>query len=219
MKKIICLIIILANILFITASADTIYLTETAKNDLYNFKIMTGDENGDLRLNDNITRAEFCKMICVAGSLGISHPTQTDEIIFNDVDFDHWAYKYISSAKASAVINGDENGNFNPENNITNEEIVKMLVCVLGYGEMAEMRGGYPAGYTAVASQIGITNGLKLKMNTPAFRNDVAIMIINSLDIPVMQITSFGENTEFSIMNGENNMPSITLRKRLANKF
>ena len=174
---------------------------------------MTGDENGDLRLDDNITRAEATKMICVAGNINLL--SNNDEKLFSDVATDHWAYQYIYSVKKSGIINGDENGNFNPNNNITNEEIVKMIVCLLGYGSMAEMKGGYPAGYTAVASRLEITNSLNLNTKTPAIRKDVAIMICNSLDIPIMVEKSEDDdenNVSYIILDGKDGMPFSTLR-------
>jgi len=214
MKKILSIILICLQLLTITAFADGIQLTDAQKEDLYNLGIMTGDENGDLRLNDNITRAEAAKMICVAGNINL--PSNTGEKIFDDVAADHWAYQYIYAAKENKIINGDGNGNFNPENNVTNEEIVKMIVCLLGYGEMAEQQSGYPAGYTATASRIGITSNLNLKTKTPATRNDVAIMISNALDTPIMVEKSEGEeendNTVYIILDGKNGIPFSSIR-------
>lgn len=214
MKKILSIILICLQLLTITAFADGIQLTDAQKEDLYNLGIMTGDENGDLRLNDNITRAEAAKMICVAGNINL--PSNTGEKIFDDVAADHWAYQYIYAVKENKIINGDGNGNFNPENNITNEEIVKMIVCLLGYGEMAEQQSGYPAGYTATASRIGITSNLNLKTKTPATRNDVAIMISNALDTPIMVGKSEGEeendNTVYIILDGKNGIPFSSIR-------
>ncbi len=212
MKKILSIVLVGLQLLTVTAFANAKELTDAQKEDLYSLGIMTGDENGDLRLEDNITRCEAVKMICVAGNI---KPTlDFNENIFNDVNGSHWAYKYITTAKENKIINGDENGNFNPESNITNEEIVKMIVCLLGYSEMAEMKGGYPAGYTAVASQLGITKGLKLTTNTPAIRRDVAIMISNALDTPIMAQKSEGESedTIYIILDGKNDVPFVSIR-------
>lgn len=214
MKKILSVILVVIQLLTVTAFADTVQLTDGQKEDLYNLGVMLGDENGDLRLNDNITRAEAAKMMCVAGN--ISLPSDIKENIFNDIAPEHWAYKYIYAAKEHNIVNGDGNGKFNPENNISNEEIVKMIVCLLGYGEMAEQQSGYPAGYTATASRIGVTNNLNLKTKTPATRNDVAIMISNALDTPIMVEKSEGEdendNTAYVILDGKNGIPFSSIR-------
>ena len=212
MKKILSVILVVIQLLTVTAFADTVQLTDGQKEDLYNLGVMLGDENGDLRLNDNITRAEAAKMMCVAGN--ISLPSDIKENIFNDIAPEHWAYKYIYAAKEHNIVNGDGNGNFRPESNITNEEIVKMIVCLLGYSEMAEMNGGYPAGYTATATRIGITSNLNLKTKTPATRNDVAIMISNALDTPIMVEKSEGEDedTVYIILDGKNGIPFASIR-------
>ena len=214
MKKVLSVILIIMQLFSITAFADTVQLTDIQKEDLYNLGIMTGDENGDLRLNDNITRAEAAKMICVAGNINLL--SDIEENLFKDVAANHWAYKYICAVKENGIVIGDDNGNFNPESNITNEEIVKMIVCLLGYGEMAEMQGGYPAGYTATATRIGITNNLNLKTKTLATRNDVAIMISNALDTPILVQKSEGEdendNVAYIILDGKNGIPFSSIR-------
>lgn len=212
MKKIFSVVLMVMQLLIVTVFADGIQLKDTQKDDLYNLGIMTGDENGDLRLNDKITRAEVAKMICVAGNIYLT--TNNGENIFNDVAADHWAYKYIYTAKENKIINGDGNGNFNPENNIINEEIVKMIVCLLGYREMAEQQSGYPAGYTATAAKIGITSNLNLKTKTPATRNDVAIMICNALDVPIMAEKREDEddNTVYVVLDGKDGIPFSSIR-------
>ncbi len=212
MKKIFSVVLMVMQLLIVTVFADVIQLKDTQKDDLYNLGIMTGDENGDLRLNDKITRAEAAKMICIAGNIYLS--TNNGENIFNDVAADHWAYKYIYAAKENKIINGDGNGNFNPENNIINEEIVKMIVCLLGYREMAEQQSGYPAGYTATAAKIGITSNLNLKTKTPATRNDVAIMICNALDVPIMAEKREDEddNTVYVVLDGKDGIPFSSIR-------
>lgn len=47
--------------------------------------------------------------------------------IFEDVDETHWAYDYINQLRWDNIVSGDENGNFNPDNNITRAEAVKIL--------------------------------------------------------------------------------------------
>lgn len=210
MKKIVCLVLaimMLSSVVFATQ------LNDEQKTDLYNFGIMTGDENGDLRLNDTITRAEAVKIICTAGNIPVVDINASD--IFPDVSVDHWAYKYIFAAKANGIIQGDENGNFNPQNQISNEEIIKMIVCLIGYKEKAEQNGGYPTGYIMTAATCGVTKGLQLVNNVSAIRGDVGIMIHNALDVPIMEERTDDEhNTEWVIMNGEEE-PLKTLRTKL----
>ncbi len=184
-------------------------INNVQKNDLYHFGIMTGDENGNLRLNDNVTRAEAAKMICVAGSISLE--IEEGEERFSDVDEKHWAYKYIYAAKRAGIVKGDENKNFNPENSITNEEIVKMIICLIGYDVAAEMQGGYPAGYTEWATGLGITANMQFNVNSPAIRNDVGVMLWNALDVPIMKMAE-DEDAVYIIADGSGGTEYETLR-------
>lgn len=214
MKKIICLVLIAASLLSVSICANAAVMTEEQQNELVNMGIMTGDPNGDLRLKDTITRAEAIKMICAAGNISTS---VIETNVFPDVPENHWAYSYIAAAKASGLVAGDENGHFNPESNVTNEEVIKMLVCLLGYGAKATVTGGYPAGYTAVATKIGLTKDMRFPVNAPAIRNDVGMVIHNALDIPLMiekTDAADGSIHEYVIMDGSNGTQRLTLRNR-----
>lgn len=212
MKKIISFILVIACFLSASVMANAAAMTDVQKNELSALGIMMGDPDGNLRLNDTITRAEAIKMICVAGNIG----TELIEInAFPDVSENHWAYRYIAAAKANGIINGDEKGNFNPESNVTNEEIIKMAVCLVGYGAKAYHNGGYPAGYTAVAAEIGLTKDMQFAINTSAIRNDVGAIIYNTLRVPLM-IEKDGEKDgkEYIIMDGSNGQEAITLKTK-----
>lgn len=210
MKKIIAVFVMLC-ILSASTCVGAVSLNGAQKGELYSLGIMTGDENGNLRLDDTITRAETVKMLCVAAGL---NPVGDGEQPFSDVDDEHWARGYICRAKEEGIINGDENGLFNPEDSVTNEEIVKMLVCLIGHGAAAEMRGGFPAGYTALATRLGITAGLELAVNSKAIRNDVGLMVLQTLDVPIM-IKDDDEGEEMYILaDGNNGAPFITLRSK-----
>ena len=209
MKKILslCLIFIM---LFGTAYAQDTADIQSHTQDLKKLGIMVGDEDGNLRLDDNITRAEAAKMICVAA--GLSTQAADGGNVFPDVPDSHWGYKYIYALNEKEIVCGDENGNFNPENNITNEEIIKMVVGILGYSPMAEVRGGYPAGFKMIASQYGITEGFSFETDTPAIRADVALIIYRALDIPIMEEFKKPDAVEYKILNGENGTIRKTLR-------
>ena len=191
-----------------TCFVSAMSLTDKQKEELYSYNIMTGDENGNLRPSDHITRAEAARMVCAAGNL----KKADNSVGFADVPNGHWAHDYICAVKDAGIAVGDENGNFNPESDITNEEIIKMLVCLLGYNTMAEYMSGYPAGYNAVASHLGITSSLELVPGTPAIRSDVGIMICNSLDVPLAEKKN---DIEIVIADGENGLPLKNLRQNL----
>ncbi len=182
MKKLFISVLIIASLLTTAASAAP--MTDLQKSELKSFGIMIGDGNGNLRLNDNITRAEAARIICAAGNLSLKDGDITP---FPDVPTAYWGYESIMIAKSHGIVVGDENGNFNPNAPVTNEEFVKMAVCLLNYGDLADQRGGFPAGYTWAGQQTGITDGLQFDINVPATRNDVGVMIHNALDVFLLE--------------------------------
>ena len=156
-------------------------LSENQISDLNDSGIMVGDPDGNMRLEDTITRAETVKVLCTATEIETEN-TETDEQ-FSDVDTEHWAYKYINKAQDINIINGYGDSTFKPENSVTYNEFIKMLVCVTGYADKAEEKGGYPYGYIAVAEENSITEGIVFKGDDEVTRNDVGIMILNVLNI------------------------------------
>ncbi len=212
MKKFVSLFLAM----FLLASSMTVFAAvpdEEQLEALKKYGIMTGDPDGNLRLEETITRAEVTKMIITMLNFVNMSTPDVEKSEFPDVWETHWAKLYINKAKKMGIINGDENGNFNPENNVTNEEVAKMLVNVLGYKEMAESNGGYPAGYLVVASQTGLLQNLSLVIGKDAKRGDVAVMFAQALDIPLMAHIDWGTagEDEYIIFNGENGMRKATI--------
>lgn len=199
MKKIISLVLILV-VLISTVSVFAEQFDEIGIGTLKKYRIMVGDPDGNLRLEDTITRAEAVKMIIAAQNYvqdASENALFVEKSEFPDVWETHWAKPYINMAKTLGIVGGDENGNFNPESEVTNEEIVKMLVATLGYSPMADTTGGFPGGYINTASRIGLTKGLVFELGKSATRKDVAALFINALDIPLMGATRW--NTDGSV--------------------
>ena len=216
MKKLLCSILALS----ILASGAVVCAAEPSEeemSDLYNYEIMVGYEDGELRLDKNATRAEAVKMMCHAGmgSFGIDADDEENGKYFSDIPQNHWAVKYINSAVGIGILDSTEDGTFNPDGDITYNEFVKMLVRLLGYEPMAELKGGYPAGYMATATQIGLTKYLNFKPDDNATRGDAAIMTAYALDVPLMMQTAFGAQIEYNIMDGSNGTKLFTLRTLL----
>ncbi len=160
---------------------ESVKLSENQISKLGDSGIMVGDPDGNLRLEDTITRAETVKVLCTATEIETKNAEIKEE--FSDVGTEHWAYEYINKAQDINIINGYGDSTFKPENSVTYNEFIKMLVCVTGYADKAEEKGGYPNGYIAVAEEIGITEGVIFKGDDEVTRNDVGIMILNVLDV------------------------------------
>lgn len=106
---------------------------------------------------------------------------------FGDVSRDYWAANYIASLKKDGVVSGDENGNFNPESEITREEFIKMLVIAAGlhdanavcdFADLADCP--WAQSYVASALNGGIINGVggnTFGAGEKLTRQDMAVMI------------------------------------------
>ena len=138
MKKIISLLITMA-ILLSAICVSALPLSEEQITYLAENSIMAGDPDGNLRLDDAVTRAEASKVLSVAFDIN----SAADES-FTDVDMSHWANGYIAAMKTAGIINGYPDGTFRPENNISYAEFIKMTVEAIGNGEEAKAQGGYP---------------------------------------------------------------------------
>ncbi len=96
---------------------------EEAIHFLYNRGVVSGDPDGSFRPNNNITRAEVVKLIVTAMNL----PLSSGEIPFDDVNADSWYAPYIAAVYKQGIAEGNGYRKFNPEANITRQDLVTML--------------------------------------------------------------------------------------------
>jgi len=168
----------------------------TAISNLSAYGILDGFEDGTFHPDDNVTRAQFAKIICFALNAGAS-TTGPVETGFSDVDPEHWAAGNIKMAASRGIINGMGDGTFSPEANIKFEQAVKMIVCALGYGNHALKSGGYPQGYINVAVDLKLLKGLAAednKQGKDASRGTIAKLVDTML--VTEQLTMSGEQGE-----------------------
>ncbi|MBE0446762.1 MAG: S-layer homology domain-containing protein [Actinobacteria bacterium] len=86
--------------------------------------IISGYPDKTFRPLANITRAEFAKVIILA----IGENPSTAPSSFTDVLNSHWAKAYIQRARELNIIGGYPDSSFRPNNNVTRQEIAKMVV-------------------------------------------------------------------------------------------
>lgn len=95
---------------------------------------VSGDENGNVNPDNYIKRSEFVKVINKI--MGYTNKSNEN---FNDIDENSWYSEEFLIAKANGVINGDESGNANPENNILREEAFKIISETLKLTEESDI--------------------------------------------------------------------------------
>ncbi len=190
----------------------TDYATNAAMEQLQNYGVIAGDPDGNMRPYSFITRAEFSKVLCKMLNI---EPFDTSVALFGDVAEDDWFCDYVTTAFRSGIVEGCDNGNFEPEREVTYGEALKMIISAMGYASKAEQLGGYPYGYAMVAGQLGITNDLDHALSMQVKRHVVFEMLNNALDVPFMLV---GDDEEFVIANGKDGVQYMTFRSKITGK-
>lgn len=143
---------------------DSVLWASDAIEYLYEKGIINGKASGVFAPNDEVTRAEFIKMVVEALGLDKSDV----DMPFGDVAADSWYASYVKAAYKAGVVNGDDNGFFNPEATITREDMVTILYRAMGENsEDAELNftdeetiSDYAKEAVAHFAKAGIVNGM-----------------------------------------------------------
>lgn len=159
-----------------------------AINYLASVGIINGFEDGSFKPEETVTRAQFAKIMAFA--LKSENIVATKQI-FTDVAVDHWAAGNIEAMVSLGIINGMGDGTFAPESPVLYEQAVKMAVCALGYGDVADKNGGYPNGHLSVATSRGFIKGISDgAMGVGANRGLIAKLIDNMLGIDKLDLVT-----------------------------
>ena len=117
---------VLISVCAIPSLAESHWADEYA-NSLLEKGIVSGYEDGSLKLDNTISRAEFVKII--NKSLNLSSKADAN---FPDVEEDKWYFDEMLIAKGNGYLTGDDKGNANPELNITRAESSVIIARILG---------------------------------------------------------------------------------------
>jgi len=202
LKKVLVFVVVFAMMLTFSVSAlsfpdvDQSASYAESVSVLSSLGLMIGDEQGNFNPDKTITRAEAATIIVRAKGLEDAAAGAKGATQFTDVAADHWASGYINLACQNGIVAGYGDGTFGPEDEVTYEQITKMIVSALGYTPMANKQGGYPTGYLVIASQKGIAKGTNGQSGEPAPRATVARLLYNSLTVNMMEQTVYSVGAE-----------------------
>lgn len=164
--------------------------------------IMVGDaESGAFRPNDPILRSEMAKVAVY--SIGLEDVVKSSNGItkFPDVPADHWATGAINTADQQGLVVGDTEGTFRPDDNVTFEEAVAIIVRALGYEPAAEDKGGFPTGYMYIASSNQLLRGIDATAAEPAMRGDIAQLVFNAMTVNLMEQVGYGSSISYEVVD------------------
>lgn len=103
------------------------YWAQKAIADLTNKDIINGYPDGTFKPENNITRAEFAKVISLA--LGYP-PDNTKPLGFSDLGLDHWSYGYVATAVEHGLVEGYPDGTYQPNKDVTKAEVLAIIARV-----------------------------------------------------------------------------------------
>ena len=160
-------------------SAET-EVNDGALNILSYLDIMSGDPDGNMRLDDAVSRAEFSKMAVAASE----HKDKVAKGLalspFPDVTYQHWSAPYVRVAVSNGIASGYPDGTFSPDSTVLYEEAVTMMLRVLGYQD-SDFENSWPYGQLGVADNIDLTDGVDCSAGDVLTRRDVARLVYNGL--------------------------------------
>ena len=189
MKKVLSLVLAFAMILgsfgFVFASQfpdveDTEYYSE-AVNVLSGFGVIGGFPDGTFKPEKEVTRAEMATMVVNALGMTVSGKSDTK---FSDVPASHWASGFIAYATSVGFVAGYPDGTFKPEDPVTYDQALTMIVAALGYQSEA-LPGSWPGNFVNKAQGLGILDTCKTTGTANAPREDVACFLYDALDQPI----------------------------------
>lgn len=97
----------------------------TAINNLYVNGVISGKTATQFCPNDNVTRAEFAKILVNAFNIPA---TAVNGATFTDVSTSHWASQFVETAYAKGVVTGYDNGAFDPDAYVTRQDMAVMIL-------------------------------------------------------------------------------------------
>jgi len=142
--------------------------------------IMVGDENGNLNLGNNVSRAEFAKLAVAASTSRDLVGDAVSVSPYPDVPMSHWAAPYIKAAVDLNLVKGNLRGYFEPDRTITLAEGVTIVLHLLGYQD-SDFTGVWPSGQMAQYKALKLDAGITASQNSSMTRRDALYLIYNTL--------------------------------------
>ena len=199
--------------------ADTANYAE-AVNALAAIGAIAGYEDGTFLPDNNITRAEVTTMVVAAVNMTADAQASGATTKFADVNEKaKWAAGYVNVGVANGWISGMSATEFAPSDNVTYAQVLSMLTRILGYGDYAVSKGGWPDGYLAAAASAGILSGVSAAADDAMTRAQVAQLIWNAVQAPKLDITTFGVTASDSLMQKLDGKNGREFRTVLSDRF
>lgn len=150
---------------------------ESAVAVLTDLGLISGFSDGSFQPAEPIKREQIAKLIAL---LCTDEIPQTQYVDFADVETTSWAIPYIAYCEQRGIIVGS-NGLFRPKDNVTAQELAKMLLVVLGFDAERYTGREWAANVMSDAEKCRLYHGLSGSNTREICRDDACRMILNAL--------------------------------------
>ncbi len=139
--------------------------------------ILSGYGDGGFYGGESVTRAQIAALVCKMLGKATEAAALAGKTAFADVNEGAWYTGYINYAVANGIILGDGDGNFRPDDFVKYEEVIKVVVCVLGLDKNVKIDpSDWSKEYIEAAKKANLTQRLIGKKGTPMLRSDIAVI-------------------------------------------
>ena len=180
--------------------------------------IIGGYPDGSYKPEGNITRAEFCKMVCIALNGGKEPATATKSTpTYSDIK-GNWAEGYIEYCSAKGIVSGVGGGKFNPNGNVTATQAAKMLLVALGYNADVEKYNGsnWSLYVNVQANQDGLYKDIEdIDTGAALTRDNAAQMVWNTIQAYVIDKSTSIDRTDGSITDVYTKSTTVDLLEKM----
>ncbi len=164
--------------------------------------IMTGYNNGDMKLDREVSRAEFAKMSVVASPYKNDVAKSAAVSLFKDLRHKHWAVPYVKLALENKWFHGYADGTFRPNSGIKYEEGITVLLRILGYSS-DKLKGVYPNAQITKANEIGLSDNVGGIKGQKLTRAQCKTLFYNLLSSKNVDGQVYGESVNVPIKAGK----------------
>ena len=146
--------------------------------------ILSGFGDGYYYGDQSITRAQVAALVCKMLGKVDEATALAGKTAFTDVPETSWCTGYVNYAVANGIINGDGDGRFRPDDYVKYEEVVKVIVCVLGLDEDVNIDpSDWSKEYIAAADAAGLLRNILSKKGEFMLRSDIAVVCDSAMKV------------------------------------
>lgn len=149
---------------------------------LRELNIMQGDPDGNMRLEDSVTRAEFTKVAVASSDYRNYVATNLSISPFPDVTYRHWAAPYVRVGVSNGLLSGYPDATFKPDEPVLYEEAITIMLRALGYTN-DDFGSSWPYGQIGMANNLDMTDNIECEAGQTMNRGQVAQLIYNTLSV------------------------------------